>query len=75
MLRSCVVRMTVEDGELNVIVTDDGVGLPAQVRGGAGLRSMRERAEELVGSLTIAVVRPHGTSVSARLPLPAGERV
>jgi signal transduction histidine kinase len=40
---------------LVLTVTDDGLGLPDQPVPGVGLRSMRERAEELAGTL---VVRP-----------------
>ncbi len=55
---------------LQVEVCDDGVGLAAGAVPGVGLRSMRERAEELGGSCT--VVRGDGgtgTTVLATLPL------
>ncbi len=41
----------------------------AAIMGGVGIRSMRERAEELGGQLSITQVSPHGTQVSAWLPL------
>ena len=55
---------------LVLTVTDDGLGLPDRPVPGVGLRSMRERAEELAGTL---VVRPAatatGTTVELWLPL------
>jgi signal transduction histidine kinase len=54
---------------LVVQISDDGIGMPKQYRAGVGLRSMRERAEELGGQLGITPLSPHGTQVSARLPL------
>jgi two-component system, NarL family, sensor kinase len=64
--------------ELVVRVEDDGRGFAAAEadaaggrggdQGGVGLTSMRHRAEELGGSLTIAT-GPGGTTVTGRLPL------
>ncbi len=54
---------------LLVQISDDGVGMPEQYRAGVGIRSMRERAEELGGQLSISPVSPHGTLISAWLPL------
>ncbi|MEV6416747.1 GAF domain-containing sensor histidine kinase [Kribbella sp. NPDC051718] len=71
---SCLVRFVGEEGALVVSVRDDGVGIGADARPGAGLRSMRERAEELVGTLSISPVLPRGTLVTARLPLGTGEQ-
>ncbi|MDR5699630.1 histidine kinase [Agromyces aerolatus] len=45
---------------LRVEVVDDGHGIPADVTRGVGLRSMRERAEELGGTLSIVAARPAG---------------
>ncbi|SEG62856.1 Histidine kinase-, DNA gyrase B-, and HSP90-like ATPase [Thermomonospora echinospora] len=60
--------------ELHITVADSGVGLPATLRAGVGLNSMRERAAELGGSFTIMPRGGGGTLVTARLPLtvPAG---
>jgi signal transduction histidine kinase len=65
--RSCQVSMAVDSGALTVTVTDDGVGLPAGDGHGHGLAIMRERAEELGGTVTIRN-SPSGVIVQARLP-------
>ena len=54
---------------LRLRVTDDGAGLPDTTRSGAlGLESMRLRAEEVGGMLSLES-GPHGTSVEAVLPI------
>ncbi|WP_433231064.1 sensor histidine kinase [Actinomadura formosensis] len=57
------------NGDLHVTVGDDGVGLPAHVRSGVGMSSMRERAAELGGSCTVGPGPKGGTLVRARLPV------
>ena len=57
---------------LEVEVTDDGHGWPGRLIPGVGIRSMRERAADLGGTLTIEPVPGGGTSVLARLPLTTG---
>jgi signal transduction histidine kinase len=69
--RNCVVDIDVEQTALIVRVHDDGRGLERDAGLGHGLRTMRERAEELRGSLTIAAVEEGGTALVARLPLSA----
>jgi signal transduction histidine kinase len=68
------VRVAVEqgDGALSLVVEDDGRGISPRRSSGVGLASMRERAAELGGMLTVGRV-PHGpgTRVSARLPVVA----
>lgn len=49
-------------------VTDDGAGIATDAMPGVGLRSMRERAEELGGELEV-ITGPSGTTIHARLPL------
>jgi len=56
--------------QLQITVEDDGDGLAEQVRANVGLRSMRERAEELGGTFHIALRSSGGTCVSVALPLP-----
>jgi signal transduction histidine kinase len=66
--KHCQVSLAVEQGRLSVEIVDDGHGLPTEVEAGVGLRSMRERAEELGGSYAIAA-GPRGTRISVSLPL------
>lgn len=59
---------------LALVISDDGVGLPAAVRdageraGHYGLRGMRERAERIDGRLTLTTKPNKGTEVSVQLP-------
>jgi signal transduction histidine kinase len=62
-----------DEWALLVQIRDDGTGIPYPYQAGVGLRSMRERAEELGGTLEITPVHPHGTLVNARLPFADGE--
>ncbi len=66
--RTCRVGLTA-DGALQLAVEDDGRGIDPGAPGGIGLRSMRERASELGGSVTVSSATPHGTRVAASLPL------
>ena len=69
---SCEIRLSVGD-ELELEITDDGVGLPADHRSGVGLSSMAERAVELGGTCIVEPSSLGGTRVLARLPLPRSE--
>jgi len=71
--RRCHVRI-IADTALEVQVTDDGHGWAGRLIPGVGIRSMRERAAELGGTLTIEPMPGGGTSVLARLPLTTGTR-
>jgi signal transduction histidine kinase len=57
-------------GWLEVRVTDTGCGTDGyRDDGGQGLRSMRERAASLGGTLSVNRRRPAGTVVHVRVPL------
>ena len=62
-----MVRLGVKKDILMVIVSDDGIGLQREVIPGVGLRSMRERAEELGGSFHILKAE-QGLRIEAHLP-------
>ncbi|RIK22532.1 MAG: hypothetical protein DCC51_04945 [Anaerolineae bacterium] len=55
--------------ELDIEVSDDGRGINGGRQGGLGLRSMRERAAELGGNVTVSRRPEGGTKVRASLPL------
>jgi signal transduction histidine kinase len=63
-----VVRLDSRDGQVRLQVTDDGKGFDpdsAACQGGMGLLNMRQRAEEIDGSLTIESATSKGTTVTA----------
>lgn len=69
--RHCDVRLAVlgdRMAELQISVRDDGRGFASAVRAGVGLRSMRERVEELGGMLSLATSAGGGVEVRVRLP-------
>jgi len=67
------VKVEVRDGELHGVVEDDGEGFDVEAVAnatpswGVGLRSMRERAEMLGGSLLVASEPGAGTKVEMRV--------
>jgi two-component system sensor histidine kinase UhpB len=69
--RRIAVAVSVQGGDLQVHVEDDGRGLPAdwQRPGHYGVRGMRERATSLGGRFELTTGSAGGVSVVARLPL------
>ncbi len=65
--RHCRVSMARTPAGLAVEVADDGTGLAASGHHGHGLAIMRERAEEIGGTVTVRDGSP-GVTVQARLP-------
>jgi two-component system, NarL family, sensor kinase len=61
-------------GALSLEIVDDGRGLPSGVVPGVGLESMRERADELGGTIVVEAAEGGGTSVIARLPLDVAQQ-
>jgi signal transduction histidine kinase len=72
---ACRISLSVDHGEhaLELEITDDGVGIPEGRLAGVGMSSMRERAEELGGTLDIEMGPERGTRVLASLRLPEKE--
>jgi len=68
--RSAEVSVRGDNGEVTVQVADSGVGFdPNHVRhDGLGLVSMRERAADLNGRLTIDAAPGRGTQITVRIP-------
>ena len=55
---------------LHVVVADNGIGMPANVKRGVGLSSMHDRIEELGGRLLVSSAKP-GTVLIASVPASA----
>ncbi|MBM3848267.1 MAG: histidine kinase, partial [Verrucomicrobia bacterium] len=69
-------RLGLKDGELRIIVADNGRGMaPASDGAGShdGLGNIRKRVESLGGTLQIRSGPPSGTELSIQLPLPGKE--
>lgn len=67
------VRIDRDGSTLEMVIEDDGVGFDAENRNGAsgnglGLRGMRERAQQLKGSLEVCSRPGEGTRLELRLP-------
>lgn len=59
-----------EDGCVSLVVADNGQGFDTDlVTPGLGLRSMRQRMENLGGELTIRTALNEGTEIIAKVPL------
>jgi signal transduction histidine kinase len=69
---TCTVRITAGHGRLRLEVRDDGCGLQDRPAAGHGLQTMRERAEELRGRLSVRSA--DGTVVVAEFPLPPAQQ-
>jgi len=70
--RNLWVTMTTADHTLDIDARDDGAGTDA-VRFGNGLRGIRERVEQVRGSLEVSSMRGRGFNVHVRLPLTGSE--
>ena len=68
--KRCTVQFELDDG-LELEIADDGAGVAPDTGSGVGMQSMRERARELGGTLTIDGREGGGTRVLARLPVGA----
>lgn len=70
--RTCTVSLVTGPTDLEVEVRDDGRGIAADVVAGVGLRSLRERVEELGGRYEVLCPPCGGTTVRAWLPTGGG---
>jgi signal transduction histidine kinase len=72
--RTVKVAVCGTDDQLEVSVTDDGIGLdPVRRRDGLGLRGIEERVKDLHGAMTIVGAPGRGTSLVLSLPVPASQ--
>jgi len=69
---SCTLRLELTDAAVLLEISDTGTGLPVAHRPGVGLSGMRERAEELGGSIAVDS-GPGGVTVTAHIPRRAAE--
>jgi signal transduction histidine kinase len=65
----CEVDLARENGHLRIAVSDDGRGIASDPGAGHGLASMRRRAADLGGTVTVDPGIHRGTTVRALLPL------
>ena len=66
------VRLDVHDGEVQLEVEDDGIGIDPDVvtsQRSLGLLGMRERALQCGGTVAVNAAQPHGTVVVAAVPV------
>jgi signal transduction histidine kinase len=63
------VLVAVEDGTVLLQVTDDGIGVPAELARRSGLLNLAERAARYGGSCTIVAGSASGSVLSWRVPL------
>jgi signal transduction histidine kinase len=62
------ISVAVDEGQLRVVVSDDGVGGADPLRG-SGLRGLADRVEALGGTIRVDSEPGRGTNVTAELPL------
>jgi signal transduction histidine kinase len=69
----CTVSISTGDHHMDLIIVDNGRGYPADFHFGVGLNSMRERAEELGGTIHFENQPQGGARVQVWLPLPGDD--
>ena len=69
----CIIVIATQNHHLDLTIVDDGKGYPANFHFGVGLNSMRERAEELGGTIRFENQLQGGARVQVWLPLPGEE--
>jgi signal transduction histidine kinase len=69
----CTVTAQIADGDLQIVVTDNGDGISAEVEGrldrGHGLASMKGRAKQLQGQCLVESSPGYGTVIRLTVPL------
>jgi signal transduction histidine kinase len=70
---NCKVRCTVRDGEFELIVQDNGCGIPMELDGkldrGHGMASMKHRAKQMRGQCLVESAPSYGTVIRLTLAL------
>jgi two-component system, NarL family, sensor histidine kinase UhpB len=69
----CTVSVQIADGDLQIVITDNGDGISAEVEGrldrGHGLASMKGRAKQLQGQCLVESSPGYGTVIRLTVPL------
>jgi signal transduction histidine kinase len=69
----CTVRCTVADGDFQVVVQDNGEGIPMELDGrldrGHGMATMKQRARQLQGQCLVESGPGYGTVIRLTIPL------
>lgn len=69
----CDVDCVIADGDLRIVIRDDGEGIPMEMDGrldrGHGLASMKQRARQLQGQCLVESRPGHGTVIRLTIPL------
>lgn len=65
---AAIVRIHYGDGDVTVLVNDDGAPTTAPAGDGTGIRGMRDRAEALGGDFEAGAGPEGGFTIRARLP-------
>ncbi|MFF3955273.1 GAF domain-containing protein [Streptomyces sp. NPDC001890] len=63
------ISLMVGEGEVNLVVSDNGVGMPAHSGSRSGLDNLARRAEKLGGGMSVGESAQGGTRLSWRVPL------
>ena len=62
------IKANLIDNHLHLLVQDDGVGVPANVQSGYGLRNIHDRARLLDGQISVTGASGKGTTVELDVP-------
>ncbi len=66
--RAAEVKVCCKNNRLNLTISDDGRGLPANLQKGYGMRDMLDRARLLGGKVSFTSTQQRGTTVSLDVP-------
>lgn len=64
----CEIRIRLQEDIIHLEIADNGKGLPEALSSGIGIRSIRERADELGGTCLLQSSPGQGTHISVKLP-------
>lgn len=65
----CHIHLEIDSGILHIRISDNGRGMPAHAKPGIGVRSIRERTEELGGAFELESMPGNGTKIHVCLPI------